>query len=318
MNETAIVPYEQLKDLVATPEVKERFQEVMGESSAAFLASVINTVYLDGNLSDADPNSIIASAMQAAILDLPIDPNLGFAWIIPYKKNKAKIAQFQIGYKGYIQLAIRTGYYAAINTTEIYDGELVQEDRLTGKIELSGSKQSDEVIGFIAYFKLVTGFEKWHYMSRPDMIAHAERYSKSYGKDWSAWSTHFDAMGKKTVIKHLISKYGIMTTRMTNVMVQDTKVDTVEEDAGTINGRLMDPTAATAWSCASPATTPTSTSATPSCSTWPARHPPRIAPLRWSKLSWTSGCVSRRSKIPGITTSIQWPARKRSASMLQP
>ena len=141
----AIAPYRQLKELMTRDEIKSRFAEILGQRAGAFMASVLNTVYLDRNLQECDPNTVIISAMTAAALDLPVDKNIGQAWIIPYDGK----ATFQIGYKGYIQLALRTGQYVDLNVTEIYQGEEVKHDRLTGRIVLNGKHTGDTVTGYV-------------------------------------------------------------------------------------------------------------------------------------------------------------------------
>jgi recombination protein RecT len=129
------------------------------------------------NYRDVDPNSVIASAMIAATLDLPINPNLGFAYIIPY----SKVAQFQMGYKGYIQLALRSGQYKSINATEIHEGELISRNRITGEIIIDeDQKKSDKIIGYVSYFRLMNGFEKTLYMTVDEVTSHGKKYSKSY------------------------------------------------------------------------------------------------------------------------------------------
>lgn len=243
---TAITPYAKLKTMITSDEIQARFRQVLGDKAPGFLASVINTVYLNESLRDADPNSVLTSAIKAAVLDLPIDPNLGFAWIIPYKDHGKPIAQFQMGYKGYIQLALRSSQYFAINAAKIYQGEQVIEDRLTGRIKLNGKKVSDEVTGYVGYFQLSNGFEKHLYMTVDQVHAHAKQYSKSYGKPGSAWTTNFDDMGKKTVLKLLISKYGIMSIQMIGAI----KIDnddlsirlTADQDTGEITGEIFDTT----------------------------------------------------------------------------
>jgi len=153
--------------------------------------------------------------MTAATLKLPINPNLGFAYIVPYKDT----ATFQMGYKGYIQLAMRTGQYKTINASVVYEGQIEDVDFVTGEI-IRGKKKSDKVVGYVAYFELINGFSKMVYMSHEDMMRHALTYSqaykgdKKYGKTNSVWSTNFEAMGLKTVLKQLISKYGIMSIDM--------------------------------------------------------------------------------------------------------
>lgn len=240
--QTAITPYQKLKTLVTTEEIQERFRQVLGDKAPGFLASVINTVYLNDALRECDPNSVMTSAIKAAVLDLPIDPNLGFAWLIPYKDHGKPIAQFQMGYKGYIQLALRSGQYHAINAAPIYQGEEVKEDRLTGKIVLNGKKVSNEIIGYVSYFRLLNGFEKYYYMSADEIHAHAKRYSKSYGRDTSPWKTNFDQMALKTVLKALISKYGIMSIQMLGAFKQDNDDLSIRLTADQETGEVYDTT----------------------------------------------------------------------------
>ena len=154
-----------------------------------------------------------ASAMTAATMKLPINPNLGFAYIIPYKNRGHMEAQFQMGWKGFVQLAMRTGQYKTINAGPVYDGQIEDIDFITGEI-VRGRKKSDTVIGYVAYFQLVNGFSKTLYMSKEDCMKHAQEFSKSYKYGGGVWKTNFDAMATKTVLKQLISKYGIMSIDM--------------------------------------------------------------------------------------------------------
>lgn len=161
---------------------------------------------------------------MAASLDLPINQNLGFAYIIPYGNE----AQFQMGYKGYIQLAMRTGQYQTINAAEVYEGEIVKQNRFTGEYEF-GEKTSDKIVGYIAYFKLVNGFEKYLYMSIEEMQAHAKKFSKNYKGGTDKWGiTDFHSMAIKTVLKRLISKYGILSIEMQGQPM----VDAITNDGG--------------------------------------------------------------------------------------
>lgn len=215
---------------------KKRFNELMGKKAPAFISSIVNVSNLP-SLKDADPNTIISSAVVAATLDLPIDQNLGFAYIVPYNtkvgNSFVKKAQFQMGYKGYIQLAMRTGQYKTINAIEIYEGEIKRVNRLTGEIEFNEDEtlvNRDAVVGYIAYFKLLNGFEKTIYMSREEMEKHAKKYSQSYSssKKWvadsSLWATDFDGMAIKTVMKRLLSKYGILSIEMQSAITNDQAV----------------------------------------------------------------------------------------------
>jgi recombination protein RecT len=208
-----------VKSLLANVGYKKRFEEILGKKAAGFMSSLINLTNSDVNLSKADANSVIASAVVAATLDLPVDKNLGFAWILPYGTR----AQFQLGYKGYIQLALRTGQYKNINVIEIYKGQLIDFNPLTEELKLDFSKkESNEVIGYAAYIKLVNGFEKTAYKPKEDVTAHAKRFSKTFNN--GPWKTDFDAMAKKTVLKNTLSKWGILSIEMQTAIQADQAV----------------------------------------------------------------------------------------------
>lgn len=208
-------PARTIEDWVESENIKQKFQEVLDKGAGAFVTSILSLVKSTPQLAAADPKTVISAAMTAATLKLPINPNLGFAYIIPYGKE----AQFQMGYKGYIQLAMRTGQYKTINASVVYEGQIEEVDFVTGEI-IRGKKKSDKVVGYVAYFELINGFSKMVYMSHEDMMHHALTYSQAYkydkknGKKSSVWSTNFEAMGLKTVLKQLISKYGIMSIDM--------------------------------------------------------------------------------------------------------
>lgn len=205
----ALQPYEQLKEIIANNDnIRTQFENALGPRYRNFLAALVNLVFLNPNLAECTPMSIITSALKAATLDLKIDPELGQAWIIPYKVKGVAKAQFQIGYLGYIQMALRTGKYRRINVGKIYAGETIEEDRFTGDITILGEKISDEIIGYCGYISMVNGFEKFFYMSIDDIKAHAQRYSKSYQFAESAWKTNFGDMCKKTILRLMLKKYG--------------------------------------------------------------------------------------------------------------
>lgn len=210
-----------IKGLLNNDAVKKRFEEVLGERAGQFMASITSLVTSSTNFTDVDPNTIIASAMISATLNLPINPNLGFAYLIPY----AKKCTYQLGYKGFLQLALRTGQYKNINATEVYEGELASRNRLTGEIEIDESKKtSDKVIGYAAFFKLINGFEKTLYMDIEAIKTHAKRFSKSYSNKDALWQKDFHSMAMKTVLKMLISKYGILSVEMQKAIVADQSV----------------------------------------------------------------------------------------------
>src|SRR5690606_18292633 len=216
--------------LVASANVKQRFEEMLGEKAAGFLSSVISIVNSNNQLKQCDPNKVLGCAAIAASMDLPINPNLGFAYIVPYKGE----AQFQMGYRGYVQLAMRTGQYKTINATEVYEGEIESFNRITGRVTFSETgKKSDKIVGYIAYFELVNGFEKYDYMTVEEVTAHAKRFSQSFNSSHSPWKTDFNAMATKTVLKRLLSKYGILSSDMQTAQLAD-QATPIEREDGTI------------------------------------------------------------------------------------
>ncbi|MDY4606382.1 recombinase RecT [Clostridium tertium] len=200
-----------VKGLIDSPAVKKRFEEVLCERAPQYMSSIVNLVNSDTNLKKCEPMSVIASCMVAATMDLPVDKNLGYAWVVPYGTK----AQFQMGYKGYIQLALRTGQYKAINVVEIREGELINWNPLSEEVEIDFTqRKSDKVIGYAGYFKLLNGFEKTVYWSKEEVESHAKKFSKTYSFKNGVWQTDFDSMAKKTVLRNLLSKWGILSIEM--------------------------------------------------------------------------------------------------------
>lgn len=209
-----------VKALLESENIKGRFDEILKERAPQYLSSIITLVNNDDMLKKADPYSVITSAMIAATLDLPIEKNLGFAYIIPYydKNTKGQIASFQLGYKGLIQLALRTSQYKAINVTEIFEGELQEFNRLTEKLVIDQEqKLSEKVTGYAAYFELLNGFKKYVYWTTEQVDAHRNKFSKG----GNVWRDNYDAMAKKTVIKNMLSKWGILSVQMQDGLVND-------------------------------------------------------------------------------------------------
>jgi len=208
--------------ILSQENIKSRFSEILGKNANAFMSSIISATKTNPSLSDCEPESVISSAVIAATLNLPIQSNLGFAHIVPYKKDGLSVAQFQMGYKGFIQLALRTAQYKNINASEVYEGELVKHDRITGEVELDTTKKrSNKIIGYVAYFKLLNGFEKMFYMTKEQLENHGTKYSKSYSSKYGRWQLDFDSMALKTVIKLLLSKYGILSVDMQTAITAD-------------------------------------------------------------------------------------------------
>ena len=218
-----------VKSLFSQDNVKLKFEEMLGKKAQGFIASVLQVVAGNGLLVNADAASVYNAAMMAATLDLPINNNLGFAYIIPYKTKQSdgsfkNSAQFQLGYKGFIQLAQRSGVFKTISAAPIYDGQLVESNPLTG-FEFDFSKQdSQTIIGFAAYFKLLNGFEKTLYMSVKEMEGHGAKYSKTFSNSYGLWKTDFVGMGSKTVIKLLLSKFAPLSIEMQTAVRVDQAV----------------------------------------------------------------------------------------------
>lgn len=216
-------PIDRLKSILNADSVQEQFKNVLGENAGAFVASVIDLYNTDANLRLCDPSKVVMEALKAASLKLPINKQLGFAWIVPYKdKSGEYIPTFQLGYKGYIQLALRTGAYRYINADVVYEGELVRRDRLTGEIEIDpDARTSDKVVGYFAFLETLNGFRKTVYMTVDEVRRHAERFSKSYRNPSSPWHTDFDSMAMKTCMRQLLSRYGIMSIELQRAYIED-------------------------------------------------------------------------------------------------
>lgn len=215
---TELSPVNQMKNLVNNNALNKMFKDALKENSGAFLSSVIDLYNSDTNLQKYNAKDVLMEALKAATLKLPINKQLGFAYIVPYKD----VPQFQLGYKGYIQLAMRTGQYQNLNAGIIYEGMEIKNNYLAGTIEIHGDKQSDNEIGYFAYFKLINGFEKCLYMSKEDITNHAQKFSKTYSFKGSSWQSNFSSMALKTVTRLLLSKYGILSTEMQTAITQET------------------------------------------------------------------------------------------------
>ena len=211
-------PVDRLKSLMAAPSVQQQFQNALDKNSNLFVASLIDLYASDTYLQQCEPSQVVAEALKAATLKLPINKSLGFAYIVPYKKQGKQIPQFQLGYRGMIQLAMRSGIYKYLNADVVYEGEYRGYSKLTGNLDLDGEKKSDIVIGYFAYIESVNGFKKSVFCTRDDMEKHAQKYSKSYNRDSSPWQTEFDQMAIKTMLRRLLSKYGLMTVDMADGM----------------------------------------------------------------------------------------------------
>jgi recombination protein RecT len=231
----APTPVDRLKMAIANPTVQEQFRNAMAEKSNLFVASLIDLYAGDTYLQKCEPKEVIMEALKAATLDLPINKSLGFAWIIPRYNGKLKryVPGFQIGWKGIVQLAQRTGQYRHINCGPVYEGELKKTDKLTGELDISGEATSEKTIGFFAYIELMTGFRKASYWTKEKVTAHAIRYNpecKKEGKLVGNWLDQFESRAMSTVLKLLISKYGIMSVEIASILAADPDEEVSPED----------------------------------------------------------------------------------------
>lgn len=215
-----------IRQLLSQDAIKDRFKEMLGAKAAGFITSVLQVVNGSNQLQNCDPISIYNAAATAATLDLPVVPGLGFAWIVPYKGK----AQFQIGYKGFIQLAARTGQYNRINVVEVYANQFKSWNALTEFLDADfGIDGEGEIVGYCAYFRLLSGFEKLIYWTRKKVFLHAQKYSKSFEKENGQWRQDFDAMAMKTVLKAALSKWGILSVEMQRAIRVDQAVILTED-----------------------------------------------------------------------------------------
>lgn len=228
-NITAQKEAKTVKGMLETPAFKKKFEEMLGKKAAGFISSIIAVTNSSNYLMKADPATVIGAAAQAAMLDLPINQSLGFAYIVPYKGA----AQFQLGYKGYIQLAQRSNQYSDIGSNTVYEGELEYENRLLNKFKF-GERTGDKVIGYLAYFKLTNGFEKMLFMALDEMQAHAKKHAQNYKGGTDKWGlADFNVMAEKTVLKRLLSKYGplsIESIQMSQALANDGGVISMNND----------------------------------------------------------------------------------------
>lgn len=205
--------------------VKAKFQELLGKNATSFITSVLQIVNSNDLLKEANPTTIYTAAAMAATLNLPINNQLGFAYIVPYKsRDRGVEAQFQLGYKGLIQLALRSGQFHKLNATPIYDGQLVEENPLTGYVFDFKAKKSDVVIGYAAYMELINGFEKVNYMTKKEVEKHSVKYSQTAKKGFGVWKDDFDAMALKTVTKLMLAKYAPLSVDIQKAVITDQAV----------------------------------------------------------------------------------------------
>ena len=263
-------PVDILKSMLKADSVQEQFTNALGKHRDAFIASVIDLYTSDKQLQTCKPQDIIAQALKAASMQLPINKALGFAYIVVYNNSvkvqdehgrdkwiKVPTPTFIPGYKGYIQLAMRTGQYRYINADFVYEGELRQINRLTGEVALDGERKSDKIVGYFGYIELLNGFSKTLYMSVDDMAKYAKRYAPSLGKGTTVEALiklanteqsgkqvgclgNFNDMALKTVTRRLLSKYGYLSVEMQGAVADDIAVNEQRNDLLAENANSVD------------------------------------------------------------------------------
>lgn len=212
----------ELKDFFSSPAVKSKFNELLGKNASSFITSVLQIAISDNTLSKVNPTSLYSAACMAATLNLPINNALGFAYIVPYKGE----AQFQLGYKGFIQLAQRSGQFERLVSLPVYECQLVEEDPINGfKFDWKQKpSESEKPIGYYAFFRLINGFTAELYMTTEELQKHGKRYSQSYKNGNGVWADNFDAMALKTVTKLLLSKQAPLSVDMQKAVLSDQSV----------------------------------------------------------------------------------------------
>lgn len=237
MAKTEIAKKTTISNFLNFPNTQKFLEENLKEKKGEFVSNLIALTEADETLAECEPKALLMCAMNATALNLSLNKNLGHAYVIPYKKDGKPIPQFQLGFKGILQLAIRTGQYEIINATMIRRGEITR-NKITGVITFHKEVPDGDVIGYLSYLKLITGFSASLYMSEKEIENHASRYSKAYQNDkrkktrLSKWSDPEERpkMALKTVLKGLLGTYGLMTTDLIKAFEVDN--GEVERDSG--------------------------------------------------------------------------------------
>lgn len=202
-----------LKNALSTDSVKQRFEEMLGKKAPGFISNIMSVAQSNTMFNNVDRNSVILAAAQAAALDLSINPNLGLAALIPYGNT----CTFQLMRDAWVELCLRTGQFKYIVNEAVYEGELVEKNRFTDTYVFDESKRtSDKIVGYMAAFQLINGYTKTVYWTVEECKAHGKKYSKTFSNPKGLWTSNFDAMAKKTVLKHLLKKYAPKSIEVIN------------------------------------------------------------------------------------------------------
>lgn len=213
--------------LVSDDGFRKQAEKTLGERTSQFMSSVLSLVNANSALQRADPIKVYNACLISAALNLPVNNNLGYAYIIPYKDD----VQLQIGWKGFVQLAQRSGQFKTIVANPVHENELTGINSMTGEVEFEFKVEKEgAIVGYMAYFKLLNGFEKSLYMSVKELNTHAKKYSQTFKKGYGVWNDNFDAMAIKTVVKLLLNKFAPLSIDMQKAIEIDQKVDDEYKD----------------------------------------------------------------------------------------
>lgn len=204
--------------------ITEKLEKILGNNAQSFVSSALQAVASNSMLAEATPQSVYGAVTAAAVMNLQVNANIGHAYLVPYRNKGVTEAQLQIGYKGFIQLAIRSKEFQTINAIEVHENQFVNQDLLSGLVNLNNIPGEGKIVGYVAYFKLLSGFEKFLYMTKEEATKHAKKYSQSFRKNYGVWADGedgFNAMAKKTVLKLLLSRYAPLSIEMTKAVEAD-------------------------------------------------------------------------------------------------
>lgn len=239
MSNNQIAQRPKFSAMISTPGYQKMINNTLKDPARVrrFVASITSAVAINPLLQECDPATILSGALLGESLNLSPSPQLGQYYLVPFNNTKkgCKDAQFQLGYKGYVQLALRSGYYKRLNVMAVKEGELVRWNPLTEEIELDlmtdeQEREKTPTIGYVASFEYLNGFTKTIYWSKEKMETHAQKYSKGYAakKGYTFWEKDFDAMAYKTMLRQLISKWGVMSIDLQSAFEADTTVEDSE------------------------------------------------------------------------------------------
>lgn len=224
----------QFNQMIVAPNTQAYLQGVLGERKGEFINNITALVANNRQLQECEPTTLMFAALKATALHLPLDPNLAQAHVIPYRNNKTRTveAQFQMGWRGFVQLAIRSGQFQTINVTDIREGEMQGYDLISGEMQVKAMPEREKlpIVGYLAFFRLTNGFAKSLYMTAGEVEQHAKRYSQTYAskndyvRNNSKWTTDFDAMARKTVLKLLLSRFAPLSVDMQQAVQADQAV----------------------------------------------------------------------------------------------